>query len=97
MSNVEYGLDLRSLIGGYKNLAELVSICFNILISCVALNCHGGGLRGYCKLCALYLNIVSTCRVDLLLDEVRIIAGDARCARAETDAVDSCVDYPSGL
>ena len=97
VSNIEDGLNFRALISGDKNLAELVAVCFNILISCVSLYRYRIALRGYRKLCALYLNIVSTCRVDLLLDEVRIIAGDARCARAETDAVDSCVDYPSGL
>ena len=40
VSNIEYRLNLRTLIGGDKNLAELVAVCFNILISCVALDRH---------------------------------------------------------
>ena len=97
VSNIEDGLDLRSLIGGDKNLAELVAVCFNILVSCVALNCHGGGLRGYCKLCALNLNIVGARRVDLLLYKIGIVAGDVGRTCTESDAVDSGIDYPCGL
>ena len=97
VSNIENGLNFRALISGDKNLAELVAVCFNILISCVALNCHGGGLRGYCKLCALNLNIVGARRIDLLLYKIGIVAGDVGRTCTESDAVDSGIDYPCGL
>ena len=97
VSNIEDGLNFRALISGDKNLAELVAVCFNILISCVSLYRYRIALRGYRKLCALYLNIVSTCRVDLLLYKIGLIAGDVGRTCTESDAVDSCIDYPCGL
>ena len=97
VSNIEDGLNFRALVGRNEYLAELVAVCFDVLVSCVALNCHGGGLRGYCKLCALNLNIVGARRIDLLLYKIGIVAGDVGRTCTESDAVDSGIDYPCGL